>query len=61
MSFSCKRCFLSFHLTVKGAEVLIQSGIEDHAFRPRTASEHFPEEELALGENKLLEVDSLAE
>ena len=30
--FSCRRCFLSFHLKVKVVENLISSGIEDHTF-----------------------------
>jgi len=42
-------------------ESLISSGIEDHTFGPTNVREHFPEEELTLGKNKLLEVASLAE
>ena len=46
--FSCRRCFLSFHLQVKVVENLISSGIEDHTFGPMNLREHFPEEELTL-------------
>ena len=42
-------------------ESLISSGIEDHAFGPINLREHFPEEELTLGENRFLEVASLVE
>jgi len=41
------------------AEVLILSGTEDHTFGPTNVKENFPEEELTLGKNRLLEVDSL--
>jgi len=58
VSFSCKRS-LSFYLKVKMAEVLILSGTEDHTFGPTNVKENFPEEELTLGKNRLLEVDSL--
>ena len=34
----------------------IQSCFEDHIFRPTDVREHFPEDELILGENRLLEV-----
>ena len=40
------------------AESLIQSGIEDHTFGPTNVREHFSEQELTLGKNMLLEVDS---
>jgi len=43
------------------AEDLIQSRIEDHTFGQRNVREHFPEEELTLGTNRLFEVDSLVE
>ena len=32
--FSLKMCFLSFHLKVKVAEDLIESGIKDHTIGP---------------------------
>ena len=44
--FSCRRCFLSFHLKVKVVESLISSVIEDHTFGPINLREHFPEEEI---------------
>jgi len=53
------RGVLTFHLKAKVAEDLTQFGIEDHTFRPTNVREHFPEEELTLGKNKLLEMDSL--
>jgi len=53
--------FLKFHLKVKVAEDLIQSGIENHTFGTTNVREHFPEEELTLGRSRLLEVDSLVE
>ena len=53
--------FLSIHLKVKVAEDLIQSGVEDYTFRPTNERENFPEEELTLGRNISLEVDSLVE
>jgi len=59
--FSCRRCFLSFHLKVKVVENLISSGIEDHTFGPMNLREHFPEEELTLGKNSFLEVAGLVE
>jgi len=40
---------------------LISSGIEDHTFGPTYVKEHFPEEEVTLGKNRLLEVASLVE
>ena len=43
------------------AEDLIQSGVEDYTFRPTNERENFPEEELTLGRNISLEVDSLVE
>jgi len=39
-------------------ENLVQSGIEDHTFGPTNVKAHFPEEELTLGKNILLEADS---
>jgi len=42
-------------------ENLISSGIEDHAFGPMNLREHFLEEELTLGKNRILEVASLVE
>jgi len=42
-------------------ESLISSGIEDHTFGPINLKEHFPEEELALGKNRFLEVARLVE
>jgi len=60
MSFSCKRCFLSLCLKIKVAEDLIESGTEDLTFGPTNVREHFLEEELTLGRNRLLEMDSLA-
>ena len=59
--FSCRRCFLSFHLKVKVVENLISSGIEDHTFGPMNLREHFPVEESTLGKNRFLEVASLVE
>jgi len=44
-------------LKVKVAEDLIQSGIKNHALGPTNGKEHFPEEELLLGKNKLFKVD----
>ena len=40
-------------------ENLTQSGIEDHTSGPTNVMDHFPEKELTLGNNVLLEVDSL--
>ena len=59
--FSCRRCFLSFHLKVKVVESLISSGIEDHTFGPINLIEHFLEEELTLGKNRFPEVANLVE
>jgi len=59
--FSHRRCFLSFHLTVKVVENLISSGIENYTFGPMNLREHFPEEESTLGKNRFLEVASLVE
>jgi len=42
-------------------ENLISSGIEGHTFGPTNVREHFPEEELTLGKNRLLEVASHVE
>jgi len=42
-------------------ENLISSGIEDHTFGSMNLREHFPEEELTLGQNRFLEVASLVE
>jgi len=39
-------------------EDLIQYGIEDHTFGPTNVRTHFTEEELTLGKNIMLEVDS---
>ena len=61
ISLSCRRCFFSFHLKVNVVEDLIWFGIEDHTLGPIKAREHFPEEELTLGKNRLLEVASLVE
>jgi len=61
VSFSCRRCFLSFYLKAKVFEVLISSGIETHTFGPTNVREHFPEEELTVGKSKLLAVDILVE
>ena len=44
LSFSCRRCFFSFHGNV--VEDLISFGIEDHTFGPTKVREHFPEEKL---------------
>jgi len=38
-----------------------QGGEEDHTFGPTKVREHFPEEELTLGKNRLLEVARLVE
>ena len=35
--------------------------MEDHIFGPTKVREHFPEEELTLGKNRLLDVASLVE
>jgi len=35
--------------------------MEDHIFGPTKVREHFPEEELTLGKNSLLDVASLVE
>ena len=35
-------------------EYFISFGIEDHIFGPTKVREHFPEEELTLGKNRLL-------
>jgi len=43
------------------AEGLIQSGIEDPTFGPINVREHFPEEQLILSKNRLLEVYSHVE
>jgi len=46
------------HLAWNDAEDLIQSvNIEDHTSGPRNQREHFPEEELTLDKNRLIEVD----
>jgi len=47
-------------LKIKVAEDLIESGTEDLTFGPTNVREHFLEEELTLGRNRLLEMDSLA-
>jgi len=39
----------------------LSSGSEDHTFGLINVREHFPEEELTLGKNRLLEVDILVE
>jgi len=46
--------FFKFHLKVNVVENVISSGIEDHTFGPMNLREHFPEEELTLGKNRLL-------
>jgi len=61
VSLSCRRFFFSFHLKVNVVEDLISFGIEDHTLGPTKVREHFPEEELTLGKNRLLEVASLVE
>jgi len=53
--------FFSFHLKVNVVEDLISFGIEHHTLRPIKVREHFPEEELTLGKNRLLEVAILVE
>jgi len=53
--------FLKFPFEGKTRRRLIQSGIEDHTFDPTNVRKHFPNEELTLGENKLLGVDSPVE
>ena len=55
------KLFLKFPFEGKSGKDLMQSGIEDHTFRPTDEMEHFPEEELTLGKNILLEVDSPVE
>ena len=42
-------------------EDLISFGIEDHTLGPTKVRKNFPEEELTLGKNRLLEVASLVE
>jgi len=59
--FFIQEVFLQFPLKVNVAEYLISFGIEDHTFGPTKVREHFPEEELTLGKNKLLKVASLVE
>jgi len=39
----------------------MQSGTEDHTFGPTNVKERFPEEDLTLGKNRLLEVAILVE
>jgi len=56
-----QKLFLKFPFEGKSGKDLMQSGIEDHTFRPTDEMEHFPEEELTLGKNILLEVDSPVE
>jgi len=51
--------FLKSVLKVKVSEDFIESGIDDHTFDPANVKKHFPEDEFTLGENRLLEVDSL--
>jgi len=46
---------------VKVVENLISFGIEDDTFGPTNVGEHFPEEELTLVKNRLLEVASLVD
>ena len=58
---SCRRCFLGFHLKVNIVESLILFDIEDHTFGRTNVREDFPEEELTLGKNRLLEVASHVE
>ena len=53
--------FLKFPFKGKDGLSLISSGIEDHTFGPTYVKEHFPEEEVTLGKNRLLEVASLVE
>jgi len=48
-------------LKVKVVEDLISSGFEDHTFGPINARDHFPEEDLTPGKNRMLEVGSLVE
>ena len=42
-------------------ENLISPGVNDHTFGTINLREHFPEEELTLGKNRVLEVVSLVE
>ena len=42
-------------------EELISFGIEDYTLGPIKVREHFPEEELTPGKNRLLEVAGLVE
>jgi len=58
---SNEMCFLSCHLKVMVAEALIKSGIEGDTFWPTNVREHFPQDELTLVKNNLLEADSLVE
>jgi len=48
-------------LKVNVVEDLVLFGIEDHTLGPTKVREHFPEEEVTLGKNRLLEVSSLVE
>jgi len=54
-------CFFSFHLKINVVEGLISFGIEDHTFGPTKVGEYFPEEEVTLVRNRLIEVASLVE
>jgi len=42
-------------------EYLMLSSIKNHTFEPTKVRNDFTEEELTLGKNRLLEVDSLVE
>jgi len=53
--------FLKFLFEGKSGRRLLQPGIEDHSLGPTNVREHFTEEELTLGKNRLLEVDNLVE
>lgn len=49
---------MNFHLKEKVAEDFsMEFGSEDHTFGPINVREHFPEAELNIGKNRLLEVE----
>jgi len=57
--FFMYKVFLKFPFEGSRRLNAVLSGIEGHTFGPINVSEHFPEEELTVGKNRLLEVDSL--
>ena len=53
--------FLKLPFEGNGSIKRDRSGIEDHTTGPTNVREHCPEDDLTLGKNMLLEVDSLVE